>query len=725
MPLFARERIVIQAGLNGNQQLRAADATLERANPSNKDGSLPTLTVSTSRANANERALVEFDLSPLTNVGVKQATMTLNVVTPFTGNKARTYAAHAVTSFFHESDVTWNDRVGSTVAWGSAGGGGDFNGAATATAAVDSTTASISFDITPDVQSWFNGSPNYGEIVLDANEGAGKGNGGTTVFGSKEATLPANAPSLTVTYVQNVTNLQATPGNATISLSWTIPPPLANATVLEPYTGVLILRRAGSPVDKASLPADGNDPGLCATVGSGVVVFDDSSELTNFTDNGACGALANGKTYFYKVFLRDSANNYSSQDSGSLAESTFTEEISAMPNSPASALQKSLWMAASFSNDLAAPSLVPGNVALFGTGSSLLFGIDANTGLRKYPPVSLGGPIDSSSPVIDAADSSLGQNVVYVADNDALAYGINTDTGQIAWVVNPNGVIPDDFVGGEAVQLKSFSSPSYKLARDLVVLGTDNGGTTRGNQIIGLDGNSGAAVWTTTGNANGVSPVDIIVSTPLVDYVNGAIWVTSRSAGGTAQPSLWKLDPDTGKVLFSAKLGDTDSSPSLSLPGDILFVGNNAGTLYAINPITGAILKSFAGGDGAIVGFPVVIGFSSPYTVVFSGVTSVHAVTFNKTTGAFTQLWTPVTIDTPSAPTGATNLGKVYVGANDGKIHEIDLATGKDDFDVTANLLNGLNNAPAIVGNPSIDLLLSRVYITTNDQRAYAFPFPF
>ncbi|MGH9830369.1 MAG: hypothetical protein ACREDR_44755, partial [Blastocatellia bacterium] len=125
------------------------------------------------------------------------------------------------------------------------------------------------------------------------------------------------------------------------------------------------------------------------------------------------------------------------------------------------------------------------------------------------------------------------------------------------------------------------------------------------------------------------------------------------------------------------------------------------------------------------VGFPVVIGFSSPYTVVFSGVTSVHAVTFNKTTGAFTQLWTPATIDTPSAPTGATNLGKVYVGANDGKIHEIDLATGKDDFDVTANLLNGLNNAPAIVGNPSIDLLLSRIYITTNDQRAYAFPFPF
>jgi len=41
------------------------------------------------------------------------------------------------------------------------------------------------------------------------------------------------------------------------------------------------------------------------------------------------------------------------------------------------------------------------------------------------------------------------------------------------------------------------------------------------------------------------------------------------------------------------------------------------------------------------------------------------------------------------------------------------------------NLDNGFNNLPAFIGNPSLDLSLSRVYITTNDQRGFAFVFPF
>ena len=65
------------------------------------------------------------------------------------------------------------------------------------------------------------------------------------------------------------------------------------------------------------------------------------------------------------------------------------------------------------------------------------------------------------------------------------------------------------------------------------------------------------------------------------------------------------------------------------------------------------------------------------------------------------------------------------MGANDGLLHEIVLATGKDDFDMNVNLDNGLNNLPAFVGDPSLDVLLSRIYVTTNDQRGYAFVFPF
>jgi len=61
------------------------------------------------------------------------------------------------------------------------------------------------------------------------------------------------------------------------------------------------------------------------------------------------------------------------------------------------------------------------------------------------------------------------------------------------------------------------------------------------------------------------------------------------------------------------------------------------------------------------------------------------------------------------------------VGSSDGKIHELALATGADVKDEVTN------DGPTIgtVGDPSIDEALSRIYVTTTDQRAYAFIIPF
>ena len=58
-----------------------------------------------------------------------------------------------------------------------------------------------------------------------------------------------------------------------------------------------------------------------------------------------------------------------------------------------------------------------------GSQTNLSYGIDAVSGMRKYPPVSLGGPVTGRSPIIDSGDSSLAKNVMYVADNDGLVYG--------------------------------------------------------------------------------------------------------------------------------------------------------------------------------------------------------------------------------------------------------------------------------------------------------------
>jgi hypothetical protein len=515
-PLVARETIVLQKS-GTDPQARGADATLTQASPnSNNVGN--TLTVASS-ATSSERAIIEFDLSRIPNVGIKKALLTLHVITPPPLSAGTlTYQAYDVTNFWQSNVVSWDTRV-ATTAWTTAGG--DIAGTATdAGESVTHASTSVAFNVTTDVQNWYNGSTNYGTIIKDK----AASDGFSTVFGSKEATVSTNAPELDVTFVQNVTSLTATPGNASVTLNWTIPSPIGTPVGAEHYTGVLILRRAGSPVDKTSYPTDTMDPGLCATVSTGVVVFDDTTGKQTFTDNAinnTCaspnGAPVNGTTYFYKVFLRDSSNYYSAQDITN--GSTYTEEISATPAATVAAQQNTQWIAATFATDLASPSLIPGTVAAMGSQTNLVFFINAVTGQREFVPISLGGSIASRSPLIDASISSTGQNIDYLTDQNGLVYAVNTDTGVIDWVVNPLGTGTVALQGAPSVQLKSIAGGS----NDQVFFGSRITTTTSANQIFGLNGNTGASLsWSPlTGPISttneGSQNLDIMNSTPLID----------------------------------------------------------------------------------------------------------------------------------------------------------------------------------------------------------------
>lgn len=719
---FARERKILQKSAT-DPQLQAAETYLDQANPNTANAGLPVLLVQ-SLLNGNKRAIVKFDFSSLPNVGIKRAVLKLHIATGGAPESNFKYEAFPLTSFFNQPDATWNTRVADLV-WGAPGG--DFGNTPTATTKVKPLSVSARWNITKEVQSWYAGTPNYGTIIKDSveNGSADPDNDvdptdpidAGTVFSSNNDPNPANAPSLTVFFVQNVANLTATPGSNQVQLNWSYPLPLG--VVIEPNVGVLILRRANLPVDKNSSPVDGNNYGLCSRIGNGTVVFNNTALATTFTDDGtdACGTPTNGTTWYYKVFMQDAKRNYSTSGKPAAGSSVYTEEISATPS--ATAPQSSSWMTATFATNLAPPSLFPGSIAMLGTQSNLLFAVNPNTGLRPYPPVSLGGAISGRSPIIDAPDSSLKQNVIYVADQSGLTYAVATDTGQILWVVDPIGNGGTPFLGAGSVVVKNFANPLYLQPDDLFVVGTRNASTTSGNEILGIDGNTGKTLWQTVGNTGTVPAMDMIVSTPAVSFSRSTVWVTSHSNGSTTQPSLWDLDANTGKVLATANLGDIDSSPVLTPDESILFVGNNVGTVYAIDPSTGTVLASFAGGDGAVVDYPLVVGFSSPYTVVFSGATGVHALSYNATAKTFTPLWN-TTINTPSAPIAVTGLTDVYVGSNDGTIHELDIGTGNDMRNEIVN-----TGQPGFVGNPSLDLSLMRVYVSTTDQRMYAFPFPF
>ena len=733
-PSFAEEQLVVQKA-GTNTQLRSGDTWLDQNAQNTINAGGATIFVQ-SRTNQARRALVEFDLSLLPNVGIKTATLTMTVFSPPSNN--RTYIAYLISSFWAPATATWTNRVGAT-AWGALGG--DFNAgipAAGNTATVMTTSTTVSWNVTQAAQLWYNSGPNFGILVRDQTETGGTTR--TTQFNAIEATTPANRPSLTLTYLQNVTNLTATPGNGSITLNWAYPTPISGSTLLHPYAGVAILRRAAVPVDKGSFPADGTNPnslGACATVGSGTLVFVGTTANTSFVDN-ACGGLTNGTIYYYKVFTYDTVNNYSTNPAGLAAPndggSTYSAEAGAMPN-PAGSTQGPLWMFATHSSVLAAPGIEPSSQIDVGSNIDVVFVVDPVTGQRLYAPVALGGTITGRPPILDASLASIGKQVEYIACQDNYVYAIDTTTGAILWLQDPAGSATNLFQGGAGAVVKKFSTASYTLANDLAVVGTRNGATTSGNSIYGLDGNAGTLLWTHTGSPGATTALDIMSSTPLIDYVHNVIWMTSHANNGAAQPNLWQLNPNTGAVLFKTNVGgsDIDSSASLTFASDVLFVGTNGvagtsnGQIYALNPATGgpvsgAALAFYDGGDGAVRGFPYIVSTSAPYTVVFSTATKVQAVKFTPSTNTFSLLWTSAAINSPSAPVVEVTLGMVYVGAADGFLYELNLNTG-----ATVNRAVVNTFYPAVVGDPALDIAQMKIYVstTTNDQRVYGFKIPY
>lgn len=709
VPSTALEQVTIQKS-GSNAQLRAANNYIDQLSPNTVNSNALQVR---SLLLGNQRALVLFDLSSVPNAGIKNAQMILTIQTYPLLNDI--YGAYPVASFFTQSGVTWNKRV-ADLSWGAAGG--DIPGTATATATPTGRPTQLVWNVTPDVQSWYSGSssgvpvPNFGELIKDQTESGVTAN--QIVFDSNSSASP---PELSLEFVQNVASLSATAGNSQVALNWTYP--TAIGTVMDPTKGVLIVRSSGVPVNKNTVPTDGTAYTVCTALGNGTVVFNNTAMATTFTDNSSdtCGAPANGTVYYYKVFTEDSVLNYSASGSSAQGGSVTVPQIAAMPS--ASSPYSSNWILATYTTNLAPPSLFPGLAAMVGTQSDFLFSVNPNTGSRPYPPVSLGGAISGRSPIVNAAESSFGQDMVYVADQSGLAYGVAADTGQIVWAVDPLNSGGTPFFAAGALVVKNFATSSYTLSHDLLVLGTRNSSTTTGNAIVAVDGNTGTTVWSDVGGSLGIPSMDIINNTPVVSYTKNAVWVTSRSNGGTAQPSLWELNANTGAVVHTLNLGDIDSSPVLTPDESVLFVGNNAGTIYAINTSTGTVITSIAGGDGAIVGYPTVVGFSSPFSIYFSGTTGVHGLTYNTSTSAFTSNWSTL-VSTPSAPIAVFGLNDVYIGSADGTIHELNATSGANIRDLAVDV-----GQTAVVGDPSLDISLMHIYVSVSDQRVYSFPFPF
>ena len=547
-------------------------------------------------------------------------------------------------------------------------------------------------------------------------------------------------PQLEVHYIADATAPSATSTvPSEVNLGWTMP----TGGTYTGTSGALVVKRQGASATTFT-PADANNSYTAGTTtgdGASVLYSTAWATVTSTDENGADSVLAPSTQYTYKAWVRDDTtiNGFGTAPYYSVGTAGF----SATTPAAGSGATKN-WSYKTGAATLAPPSLNPDTGVIAGSNDSKVHSMSASTGVRNYQPAGstgiTGGAIQSRPAVIPNGSNSLsavagcspGCDVVYVGANDGKVYAFNAATGANLWtsalLTNAGGFIQ----GGPAVQVKAYSDGGYTRGTDLVVVGTRNLSDTTANKIYGLDGNDGTIVWTfAPGN------LDIINSTPWINYADNTLWVTSRSNSNT-QPSIWKLNTvSTGtftapvaSITLSTTYKDIDTSPTLNegaAAATFLYAVTAGNDLVAVRLLDNAVSTiNVSGTAGGGAGFPIPIvdgttlNWDDIYFTLSGGSGGVYKRRFDRLNNTFggacssPNCWdrTLAGASTPIFTPGGSLA--IYVGATDGLIHKLNPASGLD-------LDTRMVNAAATTGDPSFDVVANRIYIGASDGRIYSF----
>jgi hypothetical protein len=166
------------------------DAYISEQNKNNIYGSAHNMSIrsyKTQQKGRNMRSLVKFDISSLPT-GSTIISATFNINAKDIPTATRNYTLNKATAIWNESSVTWSNKPAvATIA--------------TSFANAPPLPGWMSWIVTPDVQAWINGNPNYGWQISDQSENSLTQY--TTTFYTKEDSNADLWPELVVRYTIN------------------------------------------------------------------------------------------------------------------------------------------------------------------------------------------------------------------------------------------------------------------------------------------------------------------------------------------------------------------------------------------------------------------------------------------------------------------------------------------------------------------------------------------
>ncbi|GAB3982532.1 hypothetical protein GCM10028806_54420 [Spirosoma terrae] len=317
--------------------------------------------------------------------------------------------------------------------------------------------------------------------------------------------------------------------------------------------------------------------------------------------------------------------------------------------------------------------------------------------------------------------SNLQPNTTYyyrayaISDAGTVSYGEakQIKTGEPAAVAETLDLVGTASATAVQVGVQVSNASVVSLKEYGVVYSPSSQTPTTGDSKVVASGLSGASVSLTISNLQPNTTyyyrAYAINGAGTVTY--GAVKTFQTTALSTASPlmlyvastdgTLYALDPNSGAINWKFSTGGTLNSNPVVANGRLLF-GSNDGNLYALDPAKGTKLWSFPAGASFASSSPVVDG-----NTVYIGNTNGNVYAINATTGA--QQWSfPTKAQILSSPSIAN--GVVYVGSYDNNVYAIEASTGKQKWAYTTK--GEVRSSPTVSNGI--------VYIGSGDKAIYA-----
>ncbi len=434
----------------------------------------------------------------------------------------------------------------------------------------------------------------------------------------------------------------------------------------------------------------------------------DGTELGNYSGSpGAYGfaehsGLLNGQRYYYSIFSKNAAGTFSS------GRASWGRPENTLDPNPVK------WIYTTGATALAPAGIRPGQSAYTVSNDRLVHAMVAGPGGGSWPagwkPLATNGPVQNRPSVATLPTTTIGgtKQVAFIGSQDGHAYALNLETGAVIW--RTSAQLGDNVQASPSALLTDFGG-QY----DVLLVGSR---TPAGDsKFYGLNPQDGEILWTFD-NGGGATGMGIISSQARVVYKtnDNRVYFASRSRGGGSQDTLWCLRFTNASVerVWTRPLGDIDGSPVFA--NNRIYVGNNAGIVYALDADTGDTKWSYeATGDGPIKGFIWPQGSN----LYFTTTNKLWALT-DKGNSA-TPYFTPVVIS--GASTLLKSGERLWLGSGDGKLYQVGIPATAMGTPTVVSVTLGDGNAA--VGDPSMDTGADLVIVGTDSGAVYAVRVPF